>query len=310
MKNEGVVYTTTGSWYAVRDDAGRTWDARVKGKLKIDEDISSTNPIAVGDRVRFRTEDDDAGTAIIADVLPRRNYIVRVSPHNRHQKHIVASNLDLAVIVATLAEPRTSQGFIDRFLLTAEMYHIPAAVVLNKTDQLRDTDQLDAWTAMYEAAGYGVFHTDALAPVTVAPLLDALAGNTVLFSGHSGVGKSTLINSLLPTLNLRTGAVSGWSGKGQHTTTFAEMFDGPAGSRIIDTPGVKEFGLIDVTRDDLAHYFPELRAAMPRCRFHNCLHVDEPGCAVKADVEAGLIDADRYISYRTILDGLGDHRRR
>jgi ribosome biogenesis GTPase len=310
--NKGLVYKTTGSWYAVRDANGRMWKARIKGKLKIDDEISSTNPIAVGDLVSFQEEDETANTAIISDVLQRENYIVRVSPHNKHQKHIVASNLDLAILVATLAEPRTSQGFVDRFLLTAEMYHIPAVLVLNKTDRLSESAKETArhWTEMYEAAGYKVFHTAALQKDTVAPIQELLQGRTGLFSGHSGVGKSTLINALLPNQNLRTGAVSGWSGKGQHTTTFAEMFDGPDASRIIDTPGVKEFGLINIERDELGHYFPEIKREMEGCRFNNCMHLDEPGCAVKDAVAAEKLDEARYVSYCNILEDLGNHRRR
>lgn len=301
---KGLVYKSTGSWYVVKDETGMVWNARIKGKLKIDEDISSTNPIAVGDTVLFDAEDEATRTGIIADVAPRRNYIVRVSPHNRNQKHIVASNLDLALVVATIAEPRTSQGFIDRFLLTAEAYHIPAVIVINKIDRLKAKHeaQLEAWREMYGQAGYRLLPLVALEGEKVQPLKELLQGKTTLFSGHSGVGKSTLINRLIPGLDLRTSVVSDWSGKGQHTTTFAEMFDLPDGGRIIDTPGVKEFGLIDLEREELAHYFPEMRALLPDCRFNNCLHLDEPGCAVKEAIAEGRLSEDRYISYRTILD--------
>lgn len=299
----GLVYKSTGSWYSLRDGEGNAWNARVKGKLRIDDEISSSNPIAVGDTVVFEPE-GEKGTAIMSGVEQRRNYIVRVSPQNRNQKHIVAANLDLAVLVATLATPRTSMGFVDRFLITAEAYHIPALVVLNKADVLNEADQplLDHWKKVYASAGYEVLPTVALQPESVAVLSQKLAGKTALFSGHSGVGKSTLISALLPDLNLRTKEVSDWSGKGQHTTTFAEMFDGPNGSRIIDTPGVKEFGLIDFEREELSHYFPEMRAVLANCRFNNCLHLDEPGCAVKAALGAGSVSEDRYISYRNILE--------
>ena len=281
--------------------------ARIKGKMKIDEDISSTNPIAVGDVVTFEEEKGEEGIGVISQVRDRRNYIVRVSPHNRNQKHIVAANLDQALLVATVAEPRTSQGFIDRFLLTAEAYHIPAILVFNKTDLLKPKHrtQLEAWKAMYERAGYQVFAVAAVDPKSLGELAEKLKGRTTLFSGHSGVGKSTLINQLILSISLKTTEVSGWSGKGQHTTTFAEMFDLPDGGRIVDTPGVKEFGLIDIEREELSHYFPEMRAVLTECRFNNCLHVNEPGCAVKAGVETGAITADRYVSYRTILDTLG-----
>jgi ribosome biogenesis GTPase len=304
---EGLIYRSTGSWYQLRDQSGRFWQARVRGKLKIDTEIASTNPIAVGDVVRFETEDDAANTAIIKDVVPRKNYIVRVSPHNRNQKHIVAANLDAALVIATLAEPRTSNGFIDRFLITAEAYHIPAIIAINKIDLYDETHrkQLTAWQQMYEGAGYEVYAICARQPESITGLSKRIAGGTTLFSGHSGVGKSTLINALMPELALRTGEISGWSGKGQHTTTFAEMFDLPDGNgRIIDTPGVKEFGLIDLEREELSHYFPEMRRVLNDCRFNNCLHVNEPGCAVKAAVEDGSIDTARYESYLTILDSI------
>ena len=303
----GLVYRSTGSWYIVRDEQGEYWNARVKGKLKIDDDISSTNPIAVGDRVQFDVEDETTKTGIVTGVDERNNYIVRVSPHNRHHKHIVASNLDLAMVMATLAEPRTSNGFIDRFLVTAEAYHIPAIVVINKIDLLqpKHREQLLHWQDMYQNAGYEVYPIIALQPGTLTELEKRLAGKTTLFSGHSGVGKSTLINRLIPDIDLRTQEVSGWSGKGQHTTTFAEMFDAPGNAKIIDTPGVKEFGLIDMEKELLSHYFPEMRRVLHACKFNNCLHINEPGCAVKEAVMEGAITQDRYISYVTILDSLG-----
>lgn len=302
---KGLVYKSTGSWYILRRDDGAFWNARIKGKFKIDEDISSTNPIAVGDTVSFDVEDEQERTGIITDIGERNNYIVRVSPHNKHQKHIVAANLDLALLVTTIAEPRTSNGFIDRFLITAEAYHIPAIIVVNKIDLLKPKhqQQLEHWQHMYGNAGYEVYPVIALQPNTIASLAARLKDVTTLFSGHSGVGKSTLINQLIPELALKTKEVSGWSGKGQHTTTFAEMFDLPGGGRIIDTPGVKEFGLIDLEKEELAHYFPEIRKRMHDCRFNNCLHVNEPGCAIKAAIGNG-IDEDRYISYRTMLDSI------
>lgn len=309
--NKGLVYKSTGSWYDLKDEEGTFRKGRIKGRLKIDTEISSTNPVAVGDVVIFHPEEKEGETyAMIDGVEDRRNYIVRVSPHNKHQKHIVASNLDLAVLVATLAAPRTSPGFIDRFLLTAEMYHIPAAVVFNKADEMANREAAEAFAEAYRQAGYPVFFTNAFEPESLVELKALLRGKTALLSGHSGVGKSTLINALLPDLKLRTGAVSDYSGKGQHTTTFAEMFDTPWEGRIIDTPGVKEFGLMDVDKWELAHYFPELRAAMHDCRYNNCLHIAEPGCAVLEKVADGEISEERYISYRTILDDLGNHQRR
>jgi ribosome biogenesis GTPase len=303
---KGLIYKSTGSWYLLRDEEGKNWNARIKGKLKIDDDISSTNPIAVGDKVLFEIEDKNENTAIISAIEDRRNYIIRVSPHNKNQKHIVAANLDLALIIVTIAEPRTSQGFIDRFLITAEAYHIPVIIVVNKTDLLKPKhrEQLEHWTFMYNKAGYEVLPVIALQHDTLLTLEEKLKNKTTLFSGHSGVGKSTLINHLLPGLELKTQEVSGWSGKGQHTTTFAEMFDMPNGGKIIDTPGVKEFGLIDVEKEELSHYFPEMRALLGKCRFNNCLHVNEPGCAIKEAVLKKQIDEERYYSYLGILEGI------
>ena len=303
---QGTVYKSTGSWYSVRTADGVFWNARIKGKLKIDEDISSTNPVAVGDTVSFDVEDEDLLKGMITAVADRHNYMVRVSPHNKNQKHIIAADIDLALLVASIADPRTSTGFIDRFLVTAEAYHIPAILVVNKTDLIKPKHRevLLQWQQMYGAAGYPVFPVSATNPATLDGLKAFIHNKTTLFSGHSGVGKSTLINQLIPGVDIRTNEVSGWSGKGQHTTTFAEMFDVPAGGKIIDTPGVKEFGLIDFEREEVAHYFPELRAVMKDCKFNNCLHINEPGCAVKQAVVEQRIAADRYVSYVAILESI------
>lgn len=301
-----TIYKSTGSFYLAYDDSGRKWNCRVRGKLKIDTDISSTNPIAVGDRVDFFIENENEASAIISKIERRDNYIVRTSPHNKHQKHIVAANIDLALLVATMAEPRTSSGFIDRFLTTAEAYHIPAIIVFNKADLLDEKDFEDylARKAIYEKIGYETFLAAATKGDGLVALAEKIKDKTTLFSGHSGVGKSTLINYFIPTQNLRVQEVSGWSGKGQHTTTFAEMFDLPGGGRIIDTPGVKEFGIVDMTREELSHYFPEMRERIQACKFNNCIHINEPGCAVKAAVEAGDISMERFESYIAILSSL------
>ncbi len=303
---QGVVYKSTGSWYSVRDAEGNFWDARIKGKLKTDTDISSTNPIAVGDVVLYDAEDAAIRTGIITGVAQRNNYIVRVSPHNVNQKHIIAANIDLALLVASVADPRTSTGFIDRFLITAELYHIPAILVVNKTDLLKAKHEhvLDRWKEIYTNAGYEVFAVVANDRDTLQELHVRLKDKTTLFSGHSGVGKSTLINQFIPGIDIKTKEVSGWSGKGQHTTTFAEMFDLPGGGRIIDTPGVKEFGLIDVEKEELSHYFPEMRAILNECKFNNCLHINEPGCAVKQAVADKKLPEERYVSYAAILESI------
>ncbi len=302
---KGLVYKSTGSWYNVYDEEGVQWNMRIRGKLKIDKDISSSNPVAVGDTVKFDVEDETTHTGTITDVVQRNNYIVRVSPQNRNQKHIVAANLDAALVIATITEPRTSMGFIDRFLITAEAYHIPAIIVINKIDLLKEKheDMLAEWLHVYSDM-YNIFLVNALDPSSIQSLRQRLNGITTLFSGHSGVGKSTLINQLIPGSELRTQEVSGWSGKGQHTTTFAEMFDIPGGGRIIDTPGVKEFGLIDFKKEELSQYFPEMRAVLQNCKFNNCLHCDEPGCAVKEGVNDETISQERYVSYRSILDSI------
>jgi ribosome biogenesis GTPase len=232
--------------------------------------------------------------------------MVRVSPHNPTQKHIIAANVDLALLVASVAEPRTSTGFIDRFLVTAEAYHIRGILVVNKIDMLKAKQRVifDRWLELYGNAGYEVFPVVATDPGSLAGLAARIANKVTLFSGHSGVGKSTLINQLIPGAGIKTNVVSGWSGKGQHTTTFAEMFDLPDGGRIIDTPGVKEFGLIDFEREELSQYFPEMRRAMAGCKFNNCQHINEPGCAIKQAVADGVISEERYVSYVSMLESI------
>lgn len=303
---KGLVYKSTGSWYVLQEANGTIWKARIRGKLKIDENIAATNPVAVGDWVDFFVEDEATGLGIITDIQTRKNYIVRVSPHNRHHKHVVAANIDRAVLIASLAEPRTSNGFIDRFLITAEAYHVPTLIVINKQDlhTEKHRQQLADWTYMYGDAGYELLAVSSLRSETIDSLRQKIGKGTVLFSGHSGVGKSTLINALIPDSNICTMEVSDWSGKGQHTTTFAEMYDQPSGGKIIDTPGVKEFGLIDMKREELSHYFPEMNRLLPGCKFNNCIHLNEPQCAVKAALRAGSLHAERYNSYLSILDSL------
>jgi len=302
---KAIVYKSTGSWYTVKDTEGKWHNARMKGVFKIDE-ITSTNPVAVGDEVGIEIEDPLENTAMITAISDRRNYINRQSPRFKHQHHIVAANLDQSLVVVTLREPRTSQGFIDRFLVACEMYHVPAMIVFNKADlyKKKELEKYEEWKAMYEQVGYRVFLVSVKDNEGVKPVLDQLKDKTTLVSGHSGVGKSSLLNVLLPELALRTKDISGWSGKGQHTTTFAEMFDLPSGGRVIDTPGMREFGLVDIEKPELSHYFPEMRERLNGCQFNNCQHVNEPGCAIKEAVAEGEIAEDRYVSYVNILDSI------
>jgi ribosome biogenesis GTPase len=304
---KALVYKSTGSWYTVKDRTGNWHNARMKGVFKIDE-ITSTNPVAVGDEVEIDVENVTESTATITEIHARRNYINRQSPRYKHQHHIVAANLDQSLLVATLKEPRTSQGFIDRFLVASEMYHVPAVIVFNKADlyKKKELEKFEQWKTIYEEVGYKVFLVSAKNKEGIEEMIKELAGKTTLISGHSGVGKSSLLNVILPDLDLKTGEISGWSGKGQHTTTFAEMFDLPpnGGGRIIDTPGMREFGLVDIEKQELSHYFPEMRKRLANCQFNNCLHVNEPGCAVKQAVVDGKISEDRYVSYVNILDSI------
>jgi ribosome biogenesis GTPase / thiamine phosphate phosphatase len=301
----GIVYKSTGSWYSVKDEEGQFRNARIKGVFKIGN-ITSTNPIAVGDVVDFEKENEAEGTVIITKIHDRKNYINRQSPRAKHQHHIVASNLDQSLLLATLKEPRTSQGFIDRFLVACEMYHVPAIVVFNKTDLYKDKEwaQYERLKNVYETVGYTVFAISIKEGRGVADVEEKLKGKVTLVSGHSGVGKSTFINAIMPGSKIRTQDVSGWSGKGLHTTTFAEMYDLPSGGKIIDTPGMREFGLVDVEKEELSGYFPEMRLRLNDCQFNNCQHINEPECAIKEAVIAGEIDEDRYVSYVNILESL------
>lgn len=303
-----IVYKSTGSWYIVKNELGQVFNARIKGKFKIDN-ITSTNPIAVGDVVNIENEEDIESTVITA-IEERRNYINRTSPHNKNQHHIVASNLDQTLLIATIKDPKTSTGFIDRFLITAEAYRVPAIIVFNKIDLLKskDLEKLDEVKKRYEDIGYKVLAVSIKENKGLDEIREILKNKTTLLSGHSGVGKSTFINHLFPEYNLRTKDVSDWSGKGMHTTTFAEMFDLKDGGSIIDTPGIRELGLFDMDKRELAHYFPEMRAIMHDCQFNNCVHINEPGCAIKNAVapQHNSISMERYISYLTIFESIED----
>lgn len=303
---KALVYKSTGSWYIVKDESGVFYNARMKGIFKIDG-ITSTNPLAVGDWVEIETEDGGEATAVIKEILPRKNYINRQSPRAKHHQHIIASNLDQSLLIATLKEPRTSQGFIDRFLVVSEMYHIPAAVVFNKTDIYKEKEwkKFDELKDMYTSLGYSVYALSVGQQTGLDILSGLLKGKITLLSGHSGVGKSSFINQLLPGTTIKTQDVSGWSGKGMHTTTFATMYDLPGGGSIIDTPGIRELAIVHLEKEELSHYFPEMRQRLENCRYNNCTHINEPGCAVKAAVADGNIYEERYISYLNIFESLG-----
>jgi len=306
---EALVYKSTGSWYVAKTEEGKMYNARIKGVMKIDG-ITSTNPIAVGDNVEMELENELESTATISEIKERKNYVARVSPHNKHQHHIIASNLDQSVLFATLRDPKTSQGFMDRFLVACEMHHVPAVIVFNKSDiyQKKEMDKFELLKSIYEAVGYKVLLVSVLKNEGVDEVKELLKDKTTLMSGHSGVGKSTLISAIFPDLVLRILEVSGWSGKGMHSTTFSEMFDLPFGGKIIDTPGIRELGLVDLTKQELSGYFPEMKALVNDCQFNNCLHYNEPGCAVKAAVNNGNISEERYISYLTIMDSMDDSK--
>jgi ribosome biogenesis GTPase len=301
------VYKSTGSWYLTKTEGGQFINARIKGVFKIDG-ITSTNPVAVGDNVELEPENDADATAMITDILPRKNYITRQSPSHKMQHHIIASNVDQSLLFATLREPRTSQGFIDRFLVTCEAYHVPATIVFNKTDlyKKKEREKEKELTELYTQIGYKVIAISVEKGEGLDEVTSQLNDKITLMSGHSGVGKSSFLNKVFPAFKLKTSEISGWSGKGMHTTTFAEMFDLPTGGAVIDTPGMREFGIVDISKQELSHYFPEMRALLNECHFNDCLHINEPGCAIKKAVEDGRIHAERYVSYWNILDSLVD----
>ncbi len=301
------VYKSTGSWYTVQTEDGNFSMARIKGIFKIDG-ITSTNPIAVGDWVNIEVEaGGEEGGMMITGIDERNNYINRQSPANKYQHHIIASNLDQSLLLATLKDPKTSQGFIDRFLVAGEAYHIPSVIIFNKSDLYRkkEMDQFEERKEMYESVGYKVILMSLADKKGLEGVEEILQNKTSLLSGHSGVGKSSFINFIVPGMGLKTQDVSGWSGKGIHTTTFAEMYDLPLlNAHIIDTPGIREFGLVDIPKQELSHYFPEMRSRLTDCQFNNCLHVNEPGCAIKKALNEGKLSFNRYVSYCMMLESI------
>jgi ribosome biogenesis GTPase len=298
----GTIIKSTGSWYMVQDENGGLLQCRIKGKLKL-KGMESTNPVAVGDTIQYEME-PGTENGVISNVEDRKNYIIRKSNNLSRQTQIIAANLDLAVMVATLVTPSTSMGFIDRFMVTAEAYHIPVLLLLNKSDLYQEDLKQYAGEvkAAYASIGYRVLEVSAKTGANMDLLVAELKGKTSLLAGHSGVGKSSILNYLEPGVNRKTAAISDYSSKGVHTTTFAEMFELKGGGRIIDTPGIKDFGVVDMKKEEVSHYFPEMRKLINDCRFNNCLHVNEPGCAVLKAVEEGSIHPSRYRSYVSIMN--------
>jgi ribosome biogenesis GTPase len=299
---EGVVIKSTGSWITVRAQHGIKTECRLKGQFRI-HGLRSTNPVAIGDKVEFDKQPDEE-TGIITLIRERENYIIRRSINLSKTTHIIAANLDHAFLIVTLARPRTSTGFIDRFLVTATGYFIPASIIFNKID-LYD-EALASYESelkrIYEQAGYPCYSVSALKGDNVGRISDLLIRRTSLFSGHSGAGKSALINAIQPDLKLKTGNISEIHLKGKHTTTFAEMFELRNGGFIIDTPGIREFGLIDFDKNEIPRCFPEMEKLLPLCRYKNCTHIHEPGCAVKQSLDTGEVSLMRYNSYLSILN--------
>ncbi|MGI9543671.1 MAG: ribosome small subunit-dependent GTPase A [Cyclobacteriaceae bacterium] len=305
----GRVYKSTGSWYLVCSKEGHPYQCRLRGKFKI-KGLKVTNPLTVGDDVVFEIEDAQNKTGIITEIEPKKNYIIRKSIKNPNKGHILAANLDQAVLMVTLAYPRTSAGFIDRFLVTAESFRIPTLLLFNKLD-LMDEEQLanqKALAAVYEGLNYKCHLISALAESGVETFKELLEGKTSLLAGHSGVGKSTLINKIIPQAKQLTAEVSDFAQKGVHTTTFAEMFEINPNTHIIDTPGIKELGLLEIGQEELSHYFPEMRALFGACKYYNCTHLHEPKCAVLKAVETGEIAESRYLSYLSMMEN-DDNRR-
>lgn len=302
---EGTVYKSTGSWYQIKCNDGSTYECRIKGKYRL-KDVRSTNPVAVGDQVIFELEESAGSTTgVITDICDRKNYIVRKSVNLSKQLHIIAANIDQVFLLVTIDNPVTTTSFIDRFLVTAEAYEVPAVLLFSKADtyQSKSAEIFENMQKIYTRAGYACFQISAHSGLGIAQLKTKMNAKVSMFAGHSGVGKSTLINALEPSLDLRTKELSVQHMQGQHTTTFAEMYDLHFGAKIIDTPGIRGFGLVDMEKSEMCDYFPELFKIKAHCKFNNCMHKDEPNCAVKNAVETGEIASSRYKSYLQILAG-------
>lgn len=303
MHKEGIVVRSTGSWYTVLTASNETVECKIKGRFRM-EGLRTTNPIAVGDHVEINIS--SSGEGIISGIKERKNYIIRKATKLSKATHIIASNIDQAIVIVSLIKPRTSTGFIDRFLTTAEAYHIPAAIVFNKFDLYNEPlkELLEYYMHVYEGLGYKTLPTSVPDKKNHVAFRELLKEKVSLLAGHSGVGKSALINAIDPSLNLKEGAISEYHEKGKHTTTFAEMLTLSFGGYIIDTPGIKEFGLVEFEKEELGQRFPEMREYMHNCRFNNCLHLDEPGCEVLKALKEGTIAEFRYINYLNMLENI------
>ncbi|MFN3404017.1 MAG: ribosome small subunit-dependent GTPase A [Cytophagaceae bacterium] len=299
---EGLIMKSTGSWYDILGADRNKYKGRLQGKFKT-HGLKVTNPIAVGDKVTFQTEDVAENTVIITDIHPRENYLIRKSSHKTAFGHIIASNLDQSILVVTLVYPKTSLGFIDRFLVSCEAFGIPAVLIFNKADLYDEAleEYQNYLIEIYEKLNYKCLVTSLKENRGIDDVQSLLKGKISLLSGHSGVGKSSFINAILPELNLKTAEVSNFSSKGTHTTTFAEMFQINDNTFIIDTPGIKELGIFEIGEEELSHYFPEMRSLINECKFNNCKHINEPGCAVLQKVEQGEISISRYESYISMM---------
>lgn len=307
----GLVYKSTGSWYTVKTEEGAVYECRIKGKFRI-KGIRSTNPVAVGDMVDFELDHtSDAVTGQIHNIHERKNYIIRKSVNLSKQVHIIASNIDKLFLLVTINNPPTTTSFIDRFLVTAEAYGIEAILVFNKIDTFDEamTDEQLYLQYVYSSIGYKCLRISSIQHQGIEALKEEMKGMVSMFSGHSGVGKSTLVNALQPSLNLKTKEISEQHSQGQHTTTFAEMYDLDFGAKIIDTPGIRGFGIVDMEKEEIGDYFPEFFALKDQCKFNNCLHKDEPHCAVKEALDKDEIAWSRYRSYLQLLEGEDEHYR-
>jgi ribosome biogenesis GTPase len=306
---KGLVMRSTGSWYEVRSETGKIFNGRLKGKFKI-KGLQTSNPIAVGDWVHFSMEDETHGHVIIEDILPRTNYIIRKSVHKTAHGQLMACNIDQAIFVMTLKMPKTSLGFLDRFLVTAEAFRIPVTIVFNKMDLLNESEHEEVFelAALYEDLGYGVILTSVESGAGMDEFKKLFTNKVSLLAGHSGVGKSTLLNQVAPNLHIKTSEISDFAQKGVHTTTYATMWELEKDTYLIDSPGINELGVMEIEEDELSHYFPEMRALLGQCKFNNCRHVREPGCSVITALDEGEIATSRYLSYLSILENKDNRR--